>query len=45
MAPVPAFMPTSCRIGPLTTAMAATALEELPRAVTPVAASARITGK
>src|SRR5207244_5621547 len=44
-APVPAFMPISRRIGPLTTAMHATALEELPRAVTPVAASARITGR
>src|SRR5919199_6013410 len=45
IAPVPAFMPISPRIGPFTTAIAATALEDDPRAVTPVAASARITGK
>src|SRR5919109_151245 len=45
MAPVPAFMPISWRIGPLTTAMAAIALELLLRAVTPDAARARMTGK
>src|SRR5204863_6691322 len=45
IAPVPAFIPISRRIGPFTTAIAATALEDDPRAVTPVAASARITGK
>src|SRR4030095_2333953 len=44
-APVPAFMPISWRTGPLTTAMAATELELLPRALTPVAARARMTGK
>ncbi len=38
-------MPISLRIGPLTTAMDAIALELLLRAVTPVAARARITGK
>ena len=45
MAPMPAFMPIAWRIGPFTTAIDATALELLPRAVTPVAARARITGK
>jgi len=45
IAPVPAFIAISRRIGPLTTAIVAIALELLPRAVTPVAASARITGK
>jgi hypothetical protein len=45
MAPVPAFIPISCRMGPLTTAMDAMALELLLRAVTPVAARARITGR
>ena len=42
---MPAFIPISSRIGPLTTAIDAIALELLLRAVTPVAASARITGK
>jgi hypothetical protein len=45
MAPIPAFMPISVRIGPFTTAIAAMALELLLRAVTPVDASARMTGK
>ena len=45
IAPVPAFISSSWRTGPLTTAMAAIALELLLRAVTPVAASARMTGK
>ena len=45
MAPVPLFILISLRIGPLTTTMAAIELDVLPRAVTPVAASARITGK
>ena len=45
MAPVPAFIPIAWRMGPFTTAIDATALELLPRAVTPVAARARITGK
>ena len=45
MAPVPEFMPISWRIGPLTTTIAAIELVVLPRALTPVAASARITGK
>src|SRR4030095_11605630 len=45
MAPVPAFISISCRTGPLTTAIEAMALELLLRAVTPVAARARITGK
>src|SRR5262249_14635620 len=44
-APVPAFILISWRIGPLTTAIAAIELVVLPRALTPVAASARITGK
>src|SRR5439155_12522 len=44
-APVPAFILISRRIGPLTTAIAAIELVVLPRALTPVAASARITGK
>ena len=45
MAPMPAFMPSSWRTGPLTTTMAAAELVVLPRALAPVAASARITGK
>ena len=45
MAPVPEFMPISFRIGPLTTTIAAIELVVLPRALTPLAASARITGK
>src|SRR6266446_5335641 len=45
IAPVPAFMPSSWRIGPLTTAMAAAELVVLPRALAPLAASARMTGK
>src|SRR5213083_3138917 len=44
-APVPAFILISRRIGPLTTAIAAIELVVLPRALTPVAASARIRGK
>ena len=38
-------MPISLRIGPLTTAMLAIEVVLLERAVTPLAASARITGK
>ncbi|GEM_PF-4007168 len=38
-------MPTSLRIGPLTTAIVAIELVELPRALTPLAAAARITGR
>src|SRR6266540_61611 len=38
-------MPISCRIGPLTTAIAAAELVVLPRADTPLAARARMTGK
>ena len=45
MAPVPAFIPISWRIGPLTTTMAAIELVVLPRALTPLEAKARITGK
>src|SRR5215471_1981815 len=45
IAPVPAFIPISWRTGPLTTTMEAIALELLLRAVTPEAATARITGK
>ena len=45
MAPVPEFMAISWRIGPLTTTIAAIELVVLPRALTPLAASARITGK
>src|ERR1700722_7503369 len=45
MAPTPAFMPISLRIGPFTTAIIADELEELLRAESSDAASARITGK
>src|SRR5439155_20323090 len=45
MAPVRAFIPISWRIGPLTTTMAAIELVVLPRALTPLEAKARITGK
>ena len=45
IAPVPAFIPISWRTGPFTTAIVAIALELLLRAVTPVAARARMTGK
>src|ERR1700722_15325236 len=45
MAPMPAFMPISSRIGPFTTTMAEAELEVLPRAETCEAASARMTGK
>ena len=44
MAPVPEFIPISLRIGPLTTTMAAIELVVLPRALTPLAASARSPG-
>jgi hypothetical protein len=44
-APVPLFMLISWRMGPLTTAIAAAELVVLPRAETPLAAIARITGK
>ena len=42
---MPQFMPISLRIGPLTTTIAAIELVVLPRALTPLAARARITGK
>src|SRR5262249_61958298 len=42
---MPAFILISCRIGPLTTTIAAAELEVEPRADTCEAASARITGK
>src|SRR6187402_749839 len=42
---MPQFIPISLRIGPLTTTIAADELEVEPRADTPDAASARITGK
>jgi hypothetical protein len=45
MAPVPEFIPISLRIGPLTTTIAAIELVVLPRALTPLDASASITGK
>src|SRR5580658_917014 len=45
MAPTPAFMPISLRIGPFTTAIIADELDELLRAESSDAASARITGK
>ena len=45
MTPMPLFMPSSLRIGPLTTAIVANELVLLDRAVMPLAASARITGK
>src|SRR5919108_6409309 len=45
MAPMPQFMPSSWRIGPLTTTMAAAELVVLPRALAPLAAMARMTGK
>src|SRR5687767_4766353 len=45
IAPVPTFMPISWRIGPFTATMAAIELVVLPRALTPVDARARITGK
>src|SRR6266568_6149751 len=45
MAPVPEFILTLSRIGPFTTTIAAIELVVLPRALTPVAAKARITGK
>src|SRR5918994_4657078 len=45
IAPVPEFMAISFRIGPLTTTIAAIELVVLPRALTPLDASARITGK
>jgi hypothetical protein len=45
MAPMPQFMLIWCRIGPLTTVITEAELEVLPRAVMPVDASARITGK
>src|SRR3712207_4743688 len=45
IAPIPAFMPISWRIGPFTTAIAAAELVVLPRALAPEAAIARITGK
>ena len=44
-APMPAFISIWWRIGPLTTAMAAIELVVLPRALTPVPARVRITGK
>ena len=45
IAPMPLFMPSSARIGPFTTAMAAYEVVLECRAVTPLAASARITGR
>ena len=42
---MPAFMPMSWRIGPLTTTMAEAELEVEPRADTCEAAKARMTGK
>ena len=45
IAPMPQFMPISCRIGPLTTVITDAELEVLPRALMPVEASARMTGK
>ena len=42
---MPEFMPISLRIGPLTTEIVAKELVLLDRALTPLAASARITGK
>ena len=45
IAPVPEFMPICCRIGPLTTTIAAAELLVLPRALICVAARARMTGK
>src|SRR5207302_8471999 len=44
-APVPQFMFSSWRTGPLTTAIAAAELVVLPRPDTPLAAIPRITGK
>jgi hypothetical protein len=45
MAPMPAFIPISRRMGPLTTTIAAAELEDELRAETSEAARARITGK
>ena len=42
---MPEFIPISLRIGPLTTAIVANELVLLDRALMPLAASARITGK
>src|SRR5687768_16727059 len=45
IAPMPEFILTSWRIGPLTMAMAEVELVDDPRAVTPVEARARTTGR
>jgi len=42
---MPQFIPMLCRMGPLTTAIEAAELVVLPRAETPLAARARITGR
>ena len=42
---MPEFIPISLRIGPLTSAMVANDVVELERAVMPLAASARMTGR
>ena len=45
IAPMPVFMPSSWRIGPLTTAIVVDEVVLEGRAVTPLAAIARITGR